>query len=186
MDFRDCFPIQWALYFLIIDIQSHRSKIHCRLGSVEAKIFVMSSESDMSLMILNGDITSRMRNNNNIKKLIYVDGTTCKGKEEARSIHPFEFWTFEQLHIRQEVELRCGGFGLGEIRELFSDKQIVMCDTIEDYKVNLDAWSEEMYFDVDENEVGSLEEHIRRLEDQHDCLMKDKLKFEISLVEANN
>ncbi|MFS8030666.1 hypothetical protein Hanom_Chr17g01536731 [Helianthus anomalus] len=45
--------------------------------------------------------------------LIYVDGTTCKGKEEARSIHPFEFWTFEQLHIRQEVELRCGGFGLG-------------------------------------------------------------------------
>ncbi|MFS7976087.1 hypothetical protein Hanom_Chr10g00888341 [Helianthus anomalus] len=95
-----------------------------------------------------------------LEGLIYVDGTTCKGKEKARSIQPFEFWTFEQLHIRQEAELRCGGFGLGEIRELFSDKRIIMSDTNEDYKVNLDASSEEMYFDADENEAGSLEVNI--------------------------
>ncbi|MFS8024826.1 hypothetical protein Hanom_Chr16g01467931 [Helianthus anomalus] len=112
MDFRDCFPIQWALYFLIVDIQSHRSKIHCRLGSVEAKIFIKSSRYKSG--------RSTMKKCDNIDKatvikiedfedessedtyLIYVDGTTCKGKEEARSIHPFEFWTFEQLHIRPE------------------------------------------------------------------------------------
>ncbi|KAJ0616298.1 hypothetical protein HanIR_Chr02g0089051 [Helianthus annuus] len=87
MDYNDCFSIR-AIYFLIFDIKSNRSKIiggyksgrstMKRGDSIDkAKIIKIEdfknesseeTESDMSMKILNGGSNARMRNNNNIQK----------------------------------------------------------------------------------------------------------------------
>lgn len=64
-------------------------------------------------------------------KLLYVDGTKCIGLNDKRTVHPLEFWTFENLKLREEMEIENGGFGLGEFQNLFVDNAIKDCERSE-------------------------------------------------------
>ena len=54
-------------------------------------------------------------------QLLYLDSTTCNGIDNERTIAPIAFWTEERLEKREQQEMRNGGFGLGELRELYVD-----------------------------------------------------------------
>ncbi|KAI3803844.1 hypothetical protein L1987_32007 [Smallanthus sonchifolius] len=52
-----------------------------------------------------------------ILTLLYVDGTSCRGINDERSLQPIMFWTMDKLHKRENMEIAKGGFSLGEHRE---------------------------------------------------------------------
>ncbi|KAK9058052.1 hypothetical protein SSX86_022892 [Deinandra increscens subsp. villosa] len=56
-----------------------------------------------------------------ILTLIYVDSTDCDGFNYERKGNALEFWTTRKLKEREEMELRNGGFGQGEIKQMVID-----------------------------------------------------------------
>ncbi|KAK1431991.1 hypothetical protein QVD17_08837 [Tagetes erecta] len=48
--------------------------------------------------------------------LLYVDGTYIKGINEHRTKGPLIFWSDDNLELRHELEIKNGGFGLGDMR----------------------------------------------------------------------
>lgn len=52
---------------------------------------------------------------------MYLDSTKCNGIDNERTEPPISYWTKERLEIREEQEIRNGGFGIGELRELYED-----------------------------------------------------------------
>ncbi|KAK9071948.1 hypothetical protein SSX86_008379 [Deinandra increscens subsp. villosa] len=56
-----------------------------------------------------------------VKTLIYVDSTDCDGFNYERKGNALEFWTTSKLKEREEMELRNGGFGQGDIKQMVID-----------------------------------------------------------------
>ncbi|KAK9049739.1 hypothetical protein SSX86_031294, partial [Deinandra increscens subsp. villosa] len=56
-----------------------------------------------------------------ILTLIYVDSTDCDGFNYERKGNALEFWTTSRLKEREEMELRNGGFGQGDIKQMVID-----------------------------------------------------------------
>ncbi|KAK9049188.1 hypothetical protein SSX86_031845 [Deinandra increscens subsp. villosa] len=56
-----------------------------------------------------------------ILTLIYVDSTDCDGFNYERKGNALEFWTTSKLKEREEMELRNGGFGQGDIKQMVID-----------------------------------------------------------------
>ncbi|KAD4585606.1 hypothetical protein E3N88_23207 [Mikania micrantha] len=52
-----------------------------------------------------------------ILTLIYVDGFECKGISVDKKIEPIEFWNKNRLKIREDWEIKHGGFGRGSLKE---------------------------------------------------------------------
>ncbi|KAL8227414.1 hypothetical protein R6Q59_000120 [Mikania micrantha] len=57
-----------------------------------------------------------------ILTLIYVEGFECKGISVDKRIHPIEFWNKNRLKIREDWEMKHGGFGRGKINPNFVDE----------------------------------------------------------------
>ncbi|KAF5796654.1 hypothetical protein HanXRQr2_Chr08g0354271 [Helianthus annuus] len=55
--------------------------------------------------------------------LLYLDSTTCPGLVGDHEQVPISFWTKEMMSKRKELEIKNGGFGLGDVRELYADDQ---------------------------------------------------------------
>ncbi|MFS7912145.1 hypothetical protein Hanom_Chr02g00126431 [Helianthus anomalus] len=55
--------------------------------------------------------------------LLYLDSTTCPGSVGDREQAPISYWTKEMMSKRKELEIRNGGYGLGDVRELYADDQ---------------------------------------------------------------
>ncbi|KAJ0718827.1 hypothetical protein HanPSC8_Chr08g0322641 [Helianthus annuus] len=55
--------------------------------------------------------------------LLYLDSTTCPGLVGDREQAPISFWTKDMMSMRKDLEIRNGGFGLGDVRELYTDDQ---------------------------------------------------------------
>ncbi|KAI3810216.1 hypothetical protein L1987_19827 [Smallanthus sonchifolius] len=53
--------------------------------------------------------------------LLHVDRVNCPSENVERNMRPIQFWTMNALHSREECEINNGGFGLGELRELYVD-----------------------------------------------------------------
>ncbi|KAL8201768.1 hypothetical protein R6Q57_010915 [Mikania cordata] len=51
--------------------------------------------------------------------LLYVDGISCPGINEAREQSPLNYWTLDKLQKMESMEIKQGGFGLGDILEHF-------------------------------------------------------------------
>ncbi|KAM0046552.1 hypothetical protein Hdeb2414_s0009g00317751 [Helianthus debilis subsp. tardiflorus] len=50
--------------------------------------------------------------------LLYLDSTTCLGFAGERLEPPISFWTKDMISLRKDLEIKNGGFGLGDVREL--------------------------------------------------------------------
>ncbi|KAD3337886.1 hypothetical protein E3N88_33407 [Mikania micrantha] len=57
-----------------------------------------------------------------ILTLIYVEGFECKGISVDKRIHPIEFWNKNRLKIREDWEMKHGGFGRGKLNQNFVDE----------------------------------------------------------------
>ncbi|KAL8226976.1 hypothetical protein R6Q57_016808 [Mikania cordata] len=81
-----------------------------------------------------------------ILTLLYVDRVSCRGINENREVSAIEFWSFENVQKHEGIEIKEGGFGLGEIREHFVKE------------VNYEMDSEEPMLDGDNNDddVGTV------------------------------
>ncbi|KAJ0737866.1 hypothetical protein HanOQP8_Chr06g0220261 [Helianthus annuus] len=55
--------------------------------------------------------------------LLYLDSIKCPGFEGDRLEAPISFWTKDMMSMRKHLEIRNGGFGLGDVRELYVDDQ---------------------------------------------------------------
>ncbi|KAJ0680986.1 hypothetical protein HanPI659440_Chr16g0630671 [Helianthus annuus] len=55
--------------------------------------------------------------------LLYLDSTTCPGLGGDREQAPISFWTKDMMSMRKDLEIKNGGFGLGDVRELYADDQ---------------------------------------------------------------
>ncbi|MFS7905135.1 hypothetical protein Hanom_Chr01g00044201 [Helianthus anomalus] len=55
--------------------------------------------------------------------LLYLDSTTCPRLGGDRLEAPISFWTKDMMSMRKDLEIRNGGFGLGDVRELYADDQ---------------------------------------------------------------
>ncbi|KAI3704425.1 hypothetical protein L1987_74645 [Smallanthus sonchifolius] len=53
--------------------------------------------------------------------LLYVDRVNCPSENIERKMRPIQFWTMNALRSREECEINNGGFGLGEVQELYVD-----------------------------------------------------------------
>ncbi|KAK9080788.1 hypothetical protein SSX86_000546 [Deinandra increscens subsp. villosa] len=53
-----------------------------------------------------------------ILTLLYVDSFVCEGMDIDEDKNAISFWNMENLQVRQKMEARNGGFGLGEKKEL--------------------------------------------------------------------
>ncbi|KAK9049724.1 hypothetical protein SSX86_031309 [Deinandra increscens subsp. villosa] len=53
-----------------------------------------------------------------ILTLLYVDSFVCEGMDIDEEKNAISFWNMENLQVRQKMEARNGGFGLGEKKEL--------------------------------------------------------------------
>ncbi|KAI3717534.1 hypothetical protein L1987_69221 [Smallanthus sonchifolius] len=67
-----------------------------------------------------------------ILTLLYVDKVNCPSENVERKMRPIQFWTMNALRSREECEINNGGFGLGELRELYVD---LKGDEIKDKKI---------------------------------------------------
>lgn len=54
-------------------------------------------------------------------QLLYLDSTTCDGLEHERTSPATNWWTSEKMKMREKQELSLGGFGLGELKEAYSE-----------------------------------------------------------------
>ncbi|MFS7953905.1 hypothetical protein Hanom_Chr07g00624081 [Helianthus anomalus] len=50
--------------------------------------------------------------------LLYLEATSCPGFEDFHKESPLHFWTKDRMSMRKEQEIKNGGFGMGELREL--------------------------------------------------------------------
>ncbi|KAL8214478.1 hypothetical protein R6Q57_003927 [Mikania cordata] len=57
-----------------------------------------------------------------ILTLIYVEGFECKGISVDKRIHPIEFWNKNRLKIREDWEMKHGGFGRGKLSADFVEE----------------------------------------------------------------
>ncbi|MFS7918504.1 putative Ulp1 protease family catalytic domain, papain-like cysteine peptidase superfamily [Helianthus anomalus] len=55
--------------------------------------------------------------------LLYLDNTTCPGLGGDREQAPISFWIKEMMNMRKDLEVRNGGFGLGDVWDLYDDDQ---------------------------------------------------------------
>ncbi|MFS7936497.1 hypothetical protein Hanom_Chr05g00416281 [Helianthus anomalus] len=55
--------------------------------------------------------------------LLYLDSTTCPGFAGDRLEAPISFWTKDMISLRKDMEIKNGGFGLGDVRELYGDDE---------------------------------------------------------------
>ncbi|KAJ0894651.1 hypothetical protein HanPSC8_Chr09g0391421 [Helianthus annuus] len=62
-----------------------------------------------------------------VLELLYLDSTACPGFVEERTKAPISFWTHEMISLRKDIEIKNGGFGLGDIRELYADNVDYEC-----------------------------------------------------------
>ncbi|MFS7899766.1 hypothetical protein Hanom_Chr00s077286g01791721 [Helianthus anomalus] len=51
--------------------------------------------------------------------MLYVDRTNVPPINVDRHMSPLEFWTIEKLRKRERIELKNGGFGMGELRDQY-------------------------------------------------------------------
>ncbi|MFS7954907.1 hypothetical protein Hanom_Chr07g00636141 [Helianthus anomalus] len=73
--------------------------------------------------------------------LLYLEATTCPGFEDTQKESPLHFWTKDRMSMRKEQEIKNGGFGLGELREL------------QEFHVDGDVHVEEEAVDLSKDEV---------------------------------
>ncbi|KAI7756576.1 hypothetical protein M8C21_009886 [Ambrosia artemisiifolia] len=52
--------------------------------------------------------------------LLYVDNVECKGMEVDHTVNPITFWNMKKLRVRENLEIRNGGFGMGTFKGLSS------------------------------------------------------------------
>ncbi|KAI3795096.1 hypothetical protein L1987_37741 [Smallanthus sonchifolius] len=57
--------------------------------------------------------------------LLYVDRIVCKSMNVERKMGPLKFWTMERLHERENFEKGDGGFGSGELRDMYDHLSII-------------------------------------------------------------
>ncbi|KAK1412697.1 hypothetical protein QVD17_34154 [Tagetes erecta] len=103
-----------------------------------------------------------------ILTLLYVDSIACPDISVEPTLSAIEFWSMEMLKLREILEIKNGGFGLGEFRGLsvdinHSDK--VLVETKEDLDRNHDN------YDL----------LISELEKMFDSIVKDKSRLEKAL-----
>lgn len=79
-----------------------------------------------------------MYNNSNwlYLQLLYLDSVTCKGLDSERTLAPIAYWTGKRQEDRQIQEGLNGGFGKGEVRELYVDENDYDIESDEDVEVN--------------------------------------------------
>ncbi|KAJ0906340.1 hypothetical protein HanPSC8_Chr07g0304401 [Helianthus annuus] len=73
--------------------------------------------------------------------LLYLEATTCPGFEDTHNESPLHFWTKDRMSMRKDQEIKNGGFGLGELREL------------QEFHVEGDVQVEEEAVDLSKDEV---------------------------------
>jgi hypothetical protein len=53
--------------------------------------------------------------------LLYVDRVECPEYKVERKVSPLKFWTMERLKEREHAEIKGGGFGRGNLKDLYID-----------------------------------------------------------------
>ncbi|KAL8262459.1 hypothetical protein R6Q59_023808 [Mikania micrantha] len=110
-----------------------------------------------------------------ILTLLYVDRVSCWGINENREVSAIQFWSFENLQKREGIEIKEGGFGLGEIREHFVDE------------VNYEMESEEPLLEGDNNDDDDVETGRRSiLSSIYSRIVKDKQAFARATIETRS
>ncbi|KAD6795553.1 hypothetical protein E3N88_06449 [Mikania micrantha] len=113
----------------------------------------------------------------------YVVDAIRRGKDDwKREVSAIQFWSFENLQKREGIEIKEGGFGLGEIREHFFDE------------VNYEMESEEPLLEGDNNDDGvetinkfdenTVKGRISMLSSIYSRILKDKKAFAKAIVET--
>ncbi|KAD3641993.1 hypothetical protein E3N88_31217 [Mikania micrantha] len=112
-----------------------------------------------------------------ILTLIYVEGFECKGISVDKRIHPIEFWNKNRLKIREDWEMKHGGFGRGKINPSFVDEGS-SGNRVEPYEKTELLKSVKKSLDVWENLKSVLEKDLK------DLLARDKNNEDIQTVRA--
>ncbi|MFS7904295.1 hypothetical protein Hanom_Chr01g00034431 [Helianthus anomalus] len=133
---------------------------------------------DDAKSVFNGPLT--------ILLLLYLDSTTCNGIQFQRMNFAMAEWNMERMKLREKIEIEGGGFGRGNIRELFVNVARVIkednnkasedksnSDTLKDYLDKLDGLITLLYSDKDEFECTIIKA-LRKFPDDEDLKILSK------------
>lgn len=74
-------------------------------------------------------------------QLLYVDSIACPGITVEPTVSAIEFWSMEMLRLRETLEIKNGGFGLGGFKRMSGDinhSDKVLVEAKEDLEKNHD------------------------------------------------
>ncbi|KAL8255466.1 hypothetical protein R6Q59_030533 [Mikania micrantha] len=192
-DENSFFTIDFIVLF-ISSIISCRTNGHCKTGLLR-KISEDLELKDINwckfvLDKLRGCKKGWKRNPNyqfsgaiTILTLIYVDSISCNGINEIRTMDPISFWTMENLSRREELEMKAGGFGLGEYRGLFEHRDISNQEKISNIEKEIEAFLkaktqlEQHLKDVIESNIEHA--HVARLVVEYDKIWDNKINWKV-------
>jgi hypothetical protein len=82
---------------------------------------------------------------------LYVDCVSCPGFTDNKKESPLSFWTAERLKKREKIEIKNGGFGLGNLVDMYVDR--------EDYNIAGEdgKYTEDKHSDVEERLLDTID-----------------------------
>jgi hypothetical protein len=82
---------------------------------------------------------------------LYVDCVSCPGFADIKKESPISFWTAERLKKRENMEINNGGFGLGNLVDMYVDR--------EDYNIAGEdgKYTEDKHSDVEERLLATID-----------------------------
>ncbi|KAI3785406.1 hypothetical protein L1987_44524 [Smallanthus sonchifolius] len=126
------FKLDFLVLFMstMVEIQKHGKCmldfIHyitddTNLGGIDWYSYIINSMKKCKEGQERCNVNSKFVSALTILTLLYVDRVNCPSENVERKMPPIQFWTMNALRSREECEINNGGFGLGELRELYVD-----------------------------------------------------------------
>ncbi|KAI3687099.1 hypothetical protein L1987_80790 [Smallanthus sonchifolius] len=185
------FKIDFLAQFmsLVVEIQKHgKCKIdfircftdETKLEDIDSCSYILNSMKTCKNGWNRCNVKSKFTGALMILVLLYVDRIVCKSMNVERKMGPLKFWTMERLRERENFEKDDGGFGSGELRDVYvslkGDESEAKDDSIETVVEVKDD---------DGKNRHDLTDHLSIIDDELECILKHKIAIKKALCDAH-